>query len=51
VVDSADFYQVVSNRGQDTNANNFRNDINNNGSIGKMDLSIVQSQLGMMLPP
>ena len=51
VVDSADFYQVVSNRGQDTNANNFHNDINNNGSIGKMDLSIVQSQLGMMLPP
>jgi len=50
VVDSADLDIVNSQIGQPTNAENFRSDINNDGTISATDARTVTQQQGMRLP-
>lgn len=51
VVDSADSHQTKLDRGQQTDSDNFREDINTNGRIDPDDFAAVKSQRGTMLPP
>lgn len=50
-VDANDVGIVQSELGQQTNDTNFRSDVNNDGIISQADLTIVNRQLGTMLPP
>ena len=51
VVDATDADQTALDQGETTDADNFREDINSNGSIDAADLARVESQVGAMLPP
>jgi hypothetical protein len=51
VVDSTDSHGTKIDRGQEADADNFREDINTNGHIDGADFSRVKSQGGTMLPP
>ena len=49
-VTKADFSIEKADQGQTTNSNNFRADINVNGSIDRSDASTVKKQIGTSLP-
>ena len=51
VVNTIDLHQTRLERGQKTNSDNFREDVNVSGSINAPDVNLVKSQLGTMLPP
>lgn len=51
VVDQADFEQTRADRGQQTDGDNFREDVIPNGFIGNRDAQLVRSKIGTMLPP
>jgi hypothetical protein len=49
-VDHFDSRQVKSDRGQQTNDANFREDVNVSGAIDSPDVKLVKSKFGTMLP-
>ena len=51
LVDNEDSHETRLDRGQTTDSTNFREDVNTNGQIDRVDFVIVKAQLGTMLPP
>jgi hypothetical protein len=51
VVDATDADQTALDQGETTDADNFREDINSNGSIDAADLAARRIPMGPMLPP
>ena len=51
VVDSTDVRQTKKDRGEHTDASNFREDINTNGRIDRADFALIKAQVGTTLPP
>ena len=51
LVDNEDSHETKLDRGQTTDSTNFREDVNTNGRIDRVDFAIVKAQLGTMLPP
>ena len=51
VVDNADVHRTKLERGEKTNNDNFREDVNASGHISASDVNLVKSKVGTMLPP
>ena len=50
VVDTADLAQVKADKGQPTDATNFREDVNNSGTIDAQDVTLVKKAIGTSCP-
>ena len=51
IVNTTDSHETKIDHGQPNDASNFREDINTNGQIDKIDFNRVRSQIGTALPP